>query len=149
MEMKFVNNQSAETDMEYLMQMVGHTHDLSHIISGFETEHGRRASQCADGPDRVLPIFQPGSGAGDQLHDGLRVQYPASRAPSSIIPALSISCLKATRRGIEAGQGLKIPVFMIDYEHYFDWQMDDIAADLGFVRGPEDEWAYTEQLCAG
>jgi ubiquinone biosynthesis protein Coq4 len=148
MEMKFVNNHAATTDMEYMIQMMGHTHDLSHLVSGFGPNMAGEHANALMALTAAYRYFSPE--AAQVIH------FSTSFVSTILLPRVLFNyprgadiILEATRRGIEAGQGLKVPIFMVDYEHYLDWQLDDIAADLGFVRGPDEEWAYTEQLCAG
>ncbi len=147
MEMKFVNNQSAASDIEYVMQMMGHTHDLSHLISGFGPNMAGEHANALMALTAAYRYFSPEAAQVIHLHTSFVSTILMPRVFFNYPHGADI-ILEATRRGIEAGQGLKLPVFMIDYEHYLDWQLDDIAADLGYVRGPDEEWAYTEQLCA-
>jgi ubiquinone biosynthesis protein Coq4 len=57
--------------------------------------------------------------------------------------------LDAMRRGITAGQALKKPLFMLEWSDYLDWQLDDIAATLGFERGPGAGWDWSTAACTG
>jgi ubiquinone biosynthesis protein Coq4 len=57
--------------------------------------------------------------------------------------------LEATRLGIVAGQTLKTPLFMTDWDEYYDWPLDTLSEHLGIQRGPGEAWDYTEELCTG
>jgi ubiquinone biosynthesis protein COQ4 len=35
------------------------------------------------------------------------------------------------------------------WEDYLDWQLDDLAAHLGFEPGPGDEWHWTTEAASG
>jgi ubiquinone biosynthesis protein Coq4 len=53
------------------------------------------------------------------------------------------------QQGIAAGLALKKPLFLVDWEDYLDWQLEDIAAHLGIVRGPAEGWAWTTAAMTG
>jgi len=57
--------------------------------------------------------------------------------------------LEAMQLGIAAGRALKRPLFLESWGDYLDWQLDDIAAHFGFVRGPVDAWAWTTEAASG
>jgi hypothetical protein len=37
----------------------------------------------------------------------------------------------------------------VEWEEYLDWQLDDIAAHLGFARGPAQGWDWTTEATTG
>jgi hypothetical protein len=41
------------------------------------------------------------------------------------------------------------PLFLVEWEEYLDWQLEDIAAHLGFVRGPAQGWDWTNEATTG
>ena len=148
MTMKFVNNQAATTDMEYLMQVVGHTHDLTHLVSGFGPNMAGEQANTVMAVATAYNYFSPEAANVITFTLGYASSVLLPRVLFNYPDGVSI-VLESMRRGIEAGQACKVPLFMLDFDHYLDWQMDDIAADLGFKRGPGKEWDFSEQLCTG
>ena len=57
--------------------------------------------------------------------------------------------LEAMQLGIAAGRALKRPLFLESWEDYLDWPLEDIAPHFGFVRGPVDAWAWTNEATSG
>jgi ubiquinone biosynthesis protein COQ4 len=57
--------------------------------------------------------------------------------------------LDAMQRGISVGSALREPLFLYQWEGYLDWQLDDIAKHLGFIRGPGTEWDWTTEATNG
>jgi hypothetical protein len=53
------------------------------------------------------------------------------------------------QRGISVGSALREPLFLYQWEGYLDWQLDDIAKHLGFIRGPGPEWDWTTDATNG
>ena len=48
-----------------------------------------------------------------------------------------------------AGRAIKKPLLMVDWEDYLDWQIADIAVDLGFEQGPGDAWVAFDPVLLG
>ena len=42
-----------------------------------------------------------------------------------------------------------MPLMMVEWERYLDWQLDDVRADLGFEPGPGQVWEVTNETCLG
>jgi len=57
--------------------------------------------------------------------------------------------MEGTQKGIEAGLALRKPLFLMNWEDHLDRTLDDIAADLGFERGPGAAWDWTTTATMG
>lgn len=135
-------------DLEYLIKRFGQSHDIQHIVTGF-------------GPN----------GAGEQALAIMNVACNARHLNAEIAQFLSMPnifvtsasyarnafnypestslILEAMQLGIAAGNAIRMPLVMVEWENYLDWQLDDIAADLGFVRGPGTAWDEPSETTRG
>ncbi len=144
----FVHNFEARNDLEYLMKMIGHTHDIQHIVTGFGPnhagEHALALMNVASAYNKLTPELAGFICAANQFVSWALL----TRVSLHYRDAMPI-VLEATRQGIVAGQSLAALLFMIDWDSYYDWPLDTLAAHLGIERGPGDAWDYTEALCTG
>jgi ubiquinone biosynthesis protein Coq4 len=148
MELKFVHNFNVNSDIEYLLKMLGQTHDLQHIVSGF-------------GPniagEQALALMNIASTHRFLGHELARFMNMAGTFISSASYARTLFnypegtpiLLEATKRGIEAGQAVTMPLFMLDFNAHLDTPLDQLARELGFERGEPEEWEISEELCTG
>jgi ubiquinone biosynthesis protein Coq4 len=145
MEMRFVHNFEAKTDYEFIMRTTGQTHDLQHLLTGFGPnlagEHALAmmnvtANARFFSPEVALELSVNNCFVGSTMISRVFFNYPAGT------PLM----LEATKRGIEAGEALTRPLFMIDYPAYVDRTLEDITRELGFARGPAEAWDYSEQV---
>ena len=51
--------------------------------------------------------------------------------------------------GINVGKELEKPLFLFQWEDFFDWNLSDIAIHLGFTRSSGDAWAWTDPATQG
>jgi ubiquinone biosynthesis protein Coq4 len=146
MDMRFAYKFEAKTDLEYMLQMAGHTHDIQHIATGFWANY---AGEVALSFMNIASCYRHLSPelAGDFQNANVFVATSwLSRAALNHRQALPL-ILHASRLGITAGEALKTPLFMIPWHDHLDWKLEDIAAHYGFERGPGAGWDHSEDLC--
>ena len=135
-------------DLQYLMKRSSECHDIQHMVTGFGPniagEHALimmnvTGNACFFRPELAAYISRSPYflASANLMRSGLH--YSAG------MPRL----LEATELGIAAGRGLKKPLHIVNWEDYLDWQLDDIAADLGFTRGPGDLWGDADRHLLG
>lgn len=126
-------------DVDYLRMRSGGGHDIQHIVSGFGPdpagEHalGMMNVTCnslAFNPALAryasMPMFFITSAGYSRIY----LNYPGG------LPTI----LEATELGVRAGRSIRMPLLMVEWESYLDWQLDDVRADLGFEPGPGNAW---------
>jgi ubiquinone biosynthesis protein COQ4 len=148
-EMEFINKGVEPTnDIEYLLKRNGSNHDIDHMVSGFGPSLlGEQALSTMNAcctfrflsPDLARLI----------AHGNTFVTAASMQRASLHYPAGMESMYEAMRLGIVAGQSIRMPMFMVPWEDYLDWQLEDIAADLNFTRGPGDAWESSDSLLTG
>ncbi|TZG24126.1 Coq4 family protein [Sphingomonas montanisoli] len=144
----FVHNYEPKSDLDYLMKRIGHTHDLQHLLTGFGPNHGGEHALAYMNIASTYKHFTPEFASFLTMANKFVSVALLTRVGLHYPQAMNI-ILEATRWGIEAGQNLKTLLFMVDYDSYYDWQIDDIVKDLGITFGPDAGWDYTEELCKG
>jgi ubiquinone biosynthesis protein COQ4 len=148
MEMIFINNYEAKNDLDYFMRQMGHTHDIQHLVTGFGPNIAGEIALSTMNL-RSFPRFMSAALA---HHANVANSFVTSASFSRTLfnyPDGVEMLFDALKLGIEAGEKVKQPLFMIDYSTYFDWRLEDITADLGFERGPGDAWFISEEIMAG
>jgi ubiquinone biosynthesis protein Coq4 len=144
----FVHNFEARNDLEYMIKMIGHTHDIQHIVTGFGPnhagEHALALMNIASAYAKLSPELAGFVCAANQFVSWALL----TRVSLHYHEGMPI-ILEATRRGIVAGQSLTTLLFMIDWDAYYDWPLDKLAEHLGIERGPGADWDYSEALCTG
>jgi ubiquinone biosynthesis protein COQ4 len=148
MDMFFMRTDAPANDFEYIQKMMVNAHDLSHIVSGFGTsmagEHGINSMTVASihkyfSPQVALAIGKAADMTCSTFFANKLYNYPAG------VPLM----IEAMTLGLTAGQAVKMPLFMVDYDPYLEMQLDDVAADLGFMRGPGAAWDEFDPLLRG
>lgn len=149
LDINFLNEaRESVDDVDYLRLRSGGGHDIQHIVSGFGPdpagEHalGMMIVTCnAQAFNPVLAryanmpqIFITAAG-----YSRIALNYPQG------LPTI----LEATELGIRAGRAVRMPLMMVEWERYLDWQLDDVRADLGFEPGPGQAWEVTNETCLG
>jgi ubiquinone biosynthesis protein COQ4 len=142
--------QSAQTDMEFFKigRSQGPRHDIEHMVTGFGPN---TAGENAISMVNVLcqsRFFTPELATYMNMGLVFITATGYSRTAHHYQHALP-TYLDAMHQGIEMGLAFKKPIFMIDWDHYLDWQLDDIAADLGIKRGPGKDWDWTTEAATG
>ena len=148
LDMFFMRTDPPANDLEYVHKMMVNAHDISHIVSGFGVnmagEHGINSMTVPSIHKYFSPEFALAIGkAADMTCSTFFVNklYNYPQGVPIIIEAMTL--------GFAAGQAVKMPLFMVDYDPYLEMQLDDVAADLGFTRGPGAEWDKYDPLLRG
>jgi ubiquinone biosynthesis protein COQ4 len=148
MEMFFMRTDPPAGDFEYIQKMMVNAHDISHIVSGFGTnmagEHAINSMTVASvykyfSPEVALAIGKAANTTCSTFFANKLYNYPQG------VPVM----IEAMTLGLAAGQAVKMPLFMVDYDPYLEMPLDDVAADLGFTRGPGAAWDQYDILLRG
>jgi len=135
-------------DLEYVMKRTGECHDIQHMVTGFGPNLAGEHALIMMNVTAIARYFSP------DLATTLSRSQHFLAAASYMRSALHYGAgmpllLEATQLGIEAGRALRKPLLIVNWEDYLDWQLDAIAADLGFTRGPGDAWQAEDHLLRG
>lgn len=148
MEMFFMRTDAPASDFEYVQKMMVNAHDISHIASGFGTnmagEHAINSMTVASihayfSPEVALAIGKAADFTCSTFFVNKLYNYPEG------VPVM----LRAMTLGLTAGQAVRMPLFMVDWDKYLEMQLDDVATELGFTRGPGADWDEYDPLLTG
>jgi ubiquinone biosynthesis protein COQ4 len=149
MDMEFATrNKSADTDLEYLLKRRGSLHDIEHMISGFGPNTAGENALAMFNVTVNARFFTPELA---QYLDAAIVWITSSGYNRTALHYYHVlpTYLDAMRQGITAGLEARKPLFLVQWEDYLDWQLDDIAKDLGYTRGPAAAWDWTTEAATG
>ena len=135
-------------DLQYLMKRSSECHDIQHMVTGFGPNIAGEHALIMMNVTGNARFFRPELAAYISRSPYFLASANLMRSGlhySAGMPRL----LEATEAGIAAGRGLRKPLHIVNWEDYLDWQLDDIAADLGFTRGPGDLWGDADQTLLG
>ena len=148
MNMRFVHNVEARSDYEFVQQSIGHSHDLQHIFTGFGPNHAGELALAMMNITANARLLSPECAKELSINNsfvsGAMIPRTMFNYPEGV-PLM----LEAVRRGIEEGETITRPLFMIDYTTMLDLPLDKAAAKFGFNRGPGDAWEPLNGLLDG
>jgi ubiquinone biosynthesis protein Coq4 len=148
MNMEFMLQGEITNDLDYITRRRVQNHDIEHMVTGFGP------NQLGEEALAIMNVTAAGKYFSPELAQNwsdynVFVSVCSYKRVSLHYPELLPAYLDAMKLGIEAGQGLKKPLPMIDWEDYLDWRVEDICADLGFRRGPGEAWDYSRDVARG
>ncbi len=145
MTMRFVMNYDAQSDYEFIIRAIGHSHDLQHLLTGFGPNHAGEHALAVMNVTANASLLSPALAHEVNINNSFVSSALYARTVFNYPGGVSLM-MEATRRGVEAGQALDTPLFMVDYTRYLDTPLDEAAAELGFARGPGDAWEELNHL---
>jgi ubiquinone biosynthesis protein COQ4 len=138
---------SAENDLEYFMKG-RHVHDIEHMITGFGPNTAGENALAMVNVVATSRFLTPELANFASMPFLWITSTGYARTALHYHHALPVY-LDAMQQGIAAGLALKQPLFMYRWEDYLDWPLENIAAELGFTRGPDKEWDWTTEATTG
>ena len=137
-----------KNDLEYMMKRAGECHDIQHMVTGFGPNSAGEHALILLNVTANSRFFSP------ELATYVSLSMSYLAAAGLMRTALHYHAgmplmLEAMQLGIEAGQSIRKPLHIVNWEDYLDWRIDDIAADLGIKRGPGMAWADHNHLMRG
>jgi ubiquinone biosynthesis protein COQ4 len=149
MEMQYMmKDEAAESDVEYTVKRRVNNHDIEHIVTGFGPHDLGEQALAIMNVTACANYFTPALAQHMSNHN-MFVSATGYYRVSLHYPALLPHELDAMKRGITAGQWLKQPLFMVQWEDYLDWKLEDICDHLRFERGPAEHWSWSLEASVG
>lgn len=139
----FYQGMTIESDLQFYYKERVLTHDIEHMITGFETDHGGEVALLTANLRAVYRYFTP------ELANFLLRPMNYLRAKTIMKSALFYPDSAAQIQDFEeigAAQGRKwkCPLFMIPYRDLLDWRVTDIREEYGIADVlPSGHWAAT------
>jgi ubiquinone biosynthesis protein COQ4 len=149
MDMEFNSkHKSAQTDIEFLSKRRGYLHDIEHMVTGFGPNTAGENALAIFNVTQDSRFFTPELAqymSASSMWISSTGLYRTSLHYHHAMPTY----LDAIQQGIAGGLAVRQPIFMIDWESYLDWPLSEIAAFLGFKRGPGSAWDWTTEATIG
>jgi len=148
MSMEFMLQGEPANDLDYLVKRRVSNHDIEHLVTGFGPNQLGEEALAICNVTSAARYFAPV--LAQHINDfNVFVSVCSYKRVSLHYPRLMPDYLNAMKLGITAGQALKKPLFMMQWEDYLDVQVEDIAAELGITRGPGAGWDWCTEMCTG
>lgn len=139
----FYQGMEIKTDFDFYMKERTHTHDIEHMITGFETNHAGEVALLAANSRALYKYFKPELAA---FFNRVSTYLKAKTTMKSglFYPEAFKVELDAEDIGAAQGRAWKHPLFLIPFRDYLDWQVQDIREEYGITNPPPPgEWAWT------
>lgn len=137
-----------ETDVDYIMKRRSAGHDIEHIVTGFGTnqlgEHAIALLSSVGSTRFLSPVLAKNVNMATAFLTAASFMRNAIHYPA-VMPHL----YSASQKAIEMGLALPRPLYMVDWDGYLDWLIDDICADLGIVQNDNQQWQELDHLSRG
>lgn len=142
----FFQGMEIKTDFDFYMKERTHTHDIEHMITGFETNHAGEIALLAANARALYAYFVPELAA---FFNRVSAYLKAKTTMKSglFYPEAFKVELDAEDIGAAQGRAWKHPLFLIPFRDHLDWQVNDIREEYGITNPPPPgEWAWTTSV---
>jgi ubiquinone biosynthesis protein COQ4 len=149
MELDFTGiGEEITNDFDYMVKRRGLNHDIEHMVTGFGPNSFGEEALAMCNSASIFNYFPPQL-AHYAAMTTIFVTGASYMRNAMHYPAAMPHHFDAIQRGIKAGLSIKKPLFMVQWEDYLDWPVDDICAELGIERGPDKMWIGLDHLTHG
>jgi ubiquinone biosynthesis protein COQ4 len=142
----FFQGMKVDSDYTFYLKERAFTHDIEHMVTGFEPNHGGEIALIAANLYACYNYFRPELAAYfSRISAYLRAKtYMKS---SLYYPESFKVVLEAERIGMEQGRNWKMPLMMVPWREMVDRPLTDIRAEFGITDVlPAGYWSWTTDL---
>lgn len=145
----FFQGMPVVTDYDYYKKERVFTHDLEHMVTGFETDFASEIGLVYANLECFFRYFSP------ELACEFSRMYAFLMAKSVMktvfyYPAVMPAFLEATRLGVEMGRTWKKPLLMVDWRSHLDWTIPQIREEYAITGSPPSgHWSWTTEAVRG
>ena len=148
LDFSFESRIEPSTDLDYIAMRNRVTHDLEHMVTGFGPNTAGESALAMMNIMSTARYFTPEL-AQMLTHGSMWISATGIYRTGLHYHHVMPTYLDAIQRGIKVGQQIKRPLFMTIWEDLLDRKLEDIAAEMGFERGPGREWDWTTEAASG
>jgi ubiquinone biosynthesis protein Coq4 len=139
----FFQGMKIETDYDFYLKERTLTHDIEHMITGFETDHAGEIGLLAANARAFYAYFRPELAAFFNRVGAFLKARTTMRSGLFYPEAFKIE-LDAEDFGAQQGRNWKMPLMLIPYRDMIHRQVSDIRAEYGITPTiPSRQWAWT------
>lgn len=147
-DIEFMKPRAVESDLQYIVQRRAASHDIEHIVTGFGPNSAGEQALALCNTLSIARFFTPEL-AQWMSHPTYFVAISGQMRAALHYHAVLPTYMEAMQKGLTAGLALKKPLFLMNWEDHLDRKLEDIAAELGFERGPGTAWDWTIDATTG
>lgn len=142
----FYQGMEIQNDLEFLMKERSTTHDIEHMITGFEPNHAGEIALLKANERATYNYFSPEFSA-FIFRTGAFLLTKSKMRCSLFYPECYKVELEAEEIGIAQGKNWKHPLFIIPYRNYLDWKISDLREEFGISGAPPSGyWNWTTSV---
>jgi ubiquinone biosynthesis protein COQ4 len=145
----FFQGMEIRTDVEYYLKERVYTHDIEHMVTGFETNHCGEVALLAANFRAFYAYFRPELAA-------YCMRIPAYLKAKTLLknslhyPEVMAEYLNAEDIGAAQGRAWKKPLLLVPWRQHLDWRISDIREEYGISNAPPSgHWAWTTAASEG
>ena len=139
----FFQGMEIKNDIEYYMKERVYTHDIEHMVTGFETNFCGEVALLTANLRAFYAYFTPELAS-------FFMRIPNYLHAKTVMknglhyPAVMPEFLNAQDIGAEQGRNWKKPLMMVPWRTHLDWQIADIREEYGITNAPPPGyWEWT------
>ncbi|AZI36839.1 hypothetical protein NT2_05_04410 [Caenibius tardaugens NBRC 16725] len=133
-------------DFTFYLRQTALTHDIEHMITGFGPNHGGEVALLNANLHARSLYFHPELAA---FFNRVQTYLKAKTIMKDGLhyPEAMVLNLEAEYRGAVQGRNWKVPLMVVDWRKYVDWQVEDIRKELNITPVIDDGiWDDTNKL---
>jgi ubiquinone biosynthesis protein COQ4 len=139
----FYQGMAIESDLDFLMKERSITHDIEHMITGFEANHAGEIALLKANERALFNYFVPEFAAFINRTGSFLLSKSKLRCGLFYPECYKVE-LEAEEIGIAQGKKWKQPLFIIPYRDYLDWKVVDIREEFEITAAPPaGYWSWT------
>lgn len=149
MDVDFMFKDEASTDLDYLNKRRVQVHDIEHMVTGLDPSPVGEAALIVANIVANEKYF--GTALAAELNRfGVFLLSTGLMRAGLHYPRVLPAYLEGIARGRALGERQQRPLFMVRWEDYLDWSIEDIRREFGFEDGPpKGHWDWTNEAARG
>lgn len=130
-------------DFTFYLKERAYTHDIEHMITGFETNYAGEIALLAANERALYLYFEPELAA-FMNRVGAYLKSKTVLKMGLYYPEAYGVMLEATEVGYLQGKNWKHPMMLVPWRNYVDWKVEDIREEFGITNPPAPGiWDWT------
>lgn len=145
----FFQGMEIKTDYDYYKKERVFTHDIEHMVTGFETDFVSEIALIYANYKSFFRYFSNELAAELTRFYGYLLSKSQMRT-SLFYPKVIPEMLEGARLGVEMGRGWKLPLLMVPWRERLDWTLEQIREEYNIIGSPPSgHWGWTTEAVRG
>lgn len=145
----FFQGMEIKTDYDYYKKERVFTHDIEHMVTGFETDYASEIALIYTNYESFFRYFSTELAAELTRFYGYLLSKSTMKA-SLFYPKVIPAMMEAARLGVEMGRAWKKPLLMVPWREHLDWTLEQIREEYNIIGSPPSGyWSWTTDAVHG